>query len=81
VEFWDAAGLLFARSSQAKQVELIDEKLASVGKDLVEQHRRNLARLMENNAPTGIVEEAKDDLSDIEDLPEDLRGVPSPGTV
>ncbi|KAJ7906243.1 hypothetical protein B0H13DRAFT_2506841 [Mycena leptocephala] len=34
VDFWDAARLLFARSSQAKQVELIDERLASVGKDL-----------------------------------------------
>jgi hypothetical protein len=30
---------------------------------------------MEINAPTGIVEEAEDDLSDIEDLQENLVGV------
>jgi hypothetical protein len=36
----------------------------------------NLAHPGEINAPTGIVEEAEDDLSDIEDLQEDLGGVP-----
>jgi tetratricopeptide (TPR) repeat protein len=75
VESWDAARPLFERSSQVKGVELIDERLASVGKDLLEQHRMNLARLVEINVPTGIVEEAEDDLSDIEDLLEDLVGV------
>jgi hypothetical protein len=75
VEFWDTARPLFERSSQTKQIELIDERLESVGKDVVEQHRMNLARLMEINAPTGIVEEAEDELSDIEDLPENLVGV------
>jgi tetratricopeptide (TPR) repeat protein len=66
VEFWDAARPLFERSSQTKQIEDIDERLASVGKDALEQHRRKLAHLMEINAPTGIVEEVEDDLSDIE---------------
>jgi hypothetical protein len=80
VESWDAARPLFERSSQAKQVEDIDEKLASVGEGVLEQHRNNLARLMEINAPTGIVEE-EDDLSDIEDLQEGLSGVQSPVTV
>jgi hypothetical protein len=67
VEFWDAARPLFVWSSQAKQVELIDERLVSVGNDLVGQHRRNLACLMEIKASTGIVEDAEDDLSDIEE--------------
>jgi hypothetical protein len=70
VEFWDAAWPLFQRSSQAKQVALIDEKLAGVSKDVLKQHRINLARLVEINTPPGIVEEADDDLSDIEE--EDL---------
>jgi hypothetical protein len=41
----------------------------------------NLAHLVEINAPTGIVEEAEDDLPDIEDVQEDLSGVQSPVTV
>ncbi|KAJ7308748.1 hypothetical protein DFH08DRAFT_823777 [Mycena albidolilacea] len=67
VEYWDAARPLFERSSQNKQIELIDERLASVGEDVLERHRRNLAHLMEINAPTGIVEEAENELFDIED--------------
>jgi hypothetical protein len=35
----------------------------------------NLACLTEINALSGIVEEAQDDISDIEDLQEDLGGV------
>jgi tetratricopeptide (TPR) repeat protein len=81
VEFWDAAMPLFECSSQAKQVENIAERLARVPKDVVEQHKLNLARLAEMNAPTDIVEEAEDDLSDIEDLQEDLDGVQSLVTV
>jgi tetratricopeptide (TPR) repeat protein len=72
VEFWDAARPLFERSSQTKQIEWIDERLASVGKDVLGQHRVNLACLAKMKAPTGIVEEVEDDLSDIEDLQEDL---------
>ena len=77
VEFWDAARPLFARSSQAKQVEHIDERLARVDKDVLEQHRKNLACLEELNAPVGIVEDVEDDLSDIEDQQKDLDAVPS----
>ncbi|KAJ7307712.1 hypothetical protein DFH08DRAFT_1051622 [Mycena albidolilacea] len=77
VEFWDSARSLFERSSQTKHIELIDERLASIGKDVLEQHRMNLAHLVEINAPTGIAEEMEDDLSDTEDLQEDLGGVPS----
>ncbi|KAJ7849036.1 hypothetical protein B0H13DRAFT_2403520 [Mycena leptocephala] len=68
VEFWEAARPLFERSSQAKQVQHIDERVANISKDVLEQHRNNLAHLAELNAPAGTVEELEDDLSDIEDL-------------
>jgi hypothetical protein len=68
VEFWERARPLFECSSQAKQVQHINERLAGISKDVLEQHRDNLARLAELNAPTGTVEELEDDLSDIEDL-------------
>jgi hypothetical protein len=79
VEFWDAARPLFSRSSQTKQIEMIDERLASVGENVLEQHRRSLACLMEIKAPTGIMEEAEDDLSDIEE--QDVDGVKQPVSV
>jgi gas vesicle protein len=68
VEFWEAARPLFEHSSQAKQVQHIDERVASISKDVLEEHRNNLAHLTELNAPAGHVEELEDDLSDIEDL-------------
>jgi tetratricopeptide (TPR) repeat protein len=75
VDFWDAARSLFERSLQTKQIELIDERLASLDKDVLGQHRVNLAHLVKINAPTSIVEEVAEDLSDIEDLQEDQSGV------
>jgi tetratricopeptide (TPR) repeat protein len=80
VEFWETAKPLFERSSQAKQVEDIDERLASVGKAVVEQHKLSLACLTEMNTPTAIVDEVEDDLSDIENVQEDLGGVQSLAT-
>jgi tetratricopeptide (TPR) repeat protein len=68
LEFWERARPLFERSSQAKQVQGIDERVATISKDVLEQHRNNLACLAELNAPSGTVEELEDDLSDIEDL-------------
>jgi hypothetical protein len=73
VGFWDAARPLFERSSQTKQMQDIDDRLASVGTDVLEQYRMNSACLTKINSPTGIVEEAEDDLSDIEDLQEYLQ--------
>ncbi|KAJ7620722.1 hypothetical protein DFH06DRAFT_63978 [Mycena polygramma] len=72
VELWDTARPLFERSSQCKQVKKIDERLASIGNDLLEQHRTSLALLAELNVPSGTIEEAEDDLSDTEDMPEEL---------
>ncbi|KAJ7922683.1 hypothetical protein B0H13DRAFT_1865535 [Mycena leptocephala] len=68
VEFWERARPLFERSSQAKQVHCIDERVANINEDVLEQHRNNLARLAELNAPAGTMEELEDDLSDIENL-------------
>jgi hypothetical protein len=68
VEFWERARPLFERSLQAKQVQHINERLADISDDVLEQHRKNLAHLAELNAPAGTVEELEDDLSDIEDL-------------
>ncbi|KAJ7849043.1 hypothetical protein B0H13DRAFT_1906397 [Mycena leptocephala] len=68
VEFWEAARPLFERSSQAKQVHGIDECLAGIREDVLEQHRNNLAHLAELSAPAGTIEELEEDLSDVEDL-------------
>jgi tetratricopeptide (TPR) repeat protein len=67
VEHWTTARQLFEQSSQAKQLENIDQRLAGVGEDVLEQYRTNLARLAELNAPSGTVDEISD-LSDIEDM-------------
>ncbi|KAJ6474008.1 hypothetical protein C8R47DRAFT_1076446 [Mycena vitilis] len=66
VELWDTAR---PRSSQDKRVKKIDERVACMGKDLLEQHRKSLALLADLSAPSGIVEEQEEDLSDdVEDL-------------
>jgi hypothetical protein len=72
VELWATARPLFEWSSQAKQLQIIDERLASVEEDVLEQHRKKLACLAELNAPSGAVEELEDELSDIDDPEVDL---------
>jgi tetratricopeptide (TPR) repeat protein len=77
VELLEIARQLFERSSQAKQLEHIDEKLAVVGKDILKQYRNNLVRLAEINAP-GTVEELEDNFFDIQALEEDGEQEPDP---
>ncbi|KAJ7827694.1 hypothetical protein B0H13DRAFT_1917525 [Mycena leptocephala] len=60
VELWQTARPLFERSQ------------ASVGEDVLEHHKQNLARLAELNVPSTIVKELEDNLSDTEDLEENL---------
>jgi hypothetical protein len=67
VELWETARPLFERSSQVKKVENIDQMLAGIDGDVLEQYRTNLAHLAELNAPSGTVDEIRD-LSDIEDM-------------
>jgi hypothetical protein len=61
LELWETARLLFERSSQAKQVKNIDDRLAGIGEDVQEQHRANLAHLAELNTPSRVVEEMDDE--------------------
>jgi tetratricopeptide (TPR) repeat protein len=53
VEFWTTARPLFERSCQAKQVQCIEERLACIGSDVLEQHKENIAHLVEHNVPSG----------------------------
>ncbi|KAJ7648978.1 hypothetical protein DFH06DRAFT_1300232, partial [Mycena polygramma] len=82
VELWDTAKPLFGRAAQGKQVKNIDERLASISESLLEQHRQSLTYLAELNAPlpapSGAMEEAEDELSDIEgsDVVEEEEGDP-----
>ncbi|KAJ7350877.1 hypothetical protein DFH08DRAFT_806856 [Mycena albidolilacea] len=60
VELWSTARPLFERSSQVKEVQCVDERLACIGSDVLEQHRKNIAHLVELNVPSS-------NLSPIED--------------
>ncbi|KAJ7787771.1 hypothetical protein B0H14DRAFT_3579018 [Mycena olivaceomarginata] len=53
VELWTTARPLFERSSQAKQVQCVDERLAGIGNDVLEQHKKNIAHLVELHVPSG----------------------------
>jgi hypothetical protein len=53
VELWHTARPLFERSCQVKQVQFVDERLASIGSDVLEQHKENIARLVKLNVPPG----------------------------
>lgn len=50
---WEAARPLFERSSQGKQVHKIDERLAVVIEEMLEQNKKGLARLTKLNVPSG----------------------------
>ncbi|KAJ7750003.1 hypothetical protein B0H16DRAFT_1844299 [Mycena metata] len=58
---WKTARPLFVRSSPAKQVQHIDERLVGIDEDVKAQHKRNLARLTEINGPTRKVAEVEED--------------------
>jgi hypothetical protein len=67
VEHWETARPLFEQSSQAKQVENIDQRLGGVIEDVLAQHRKNLDYFAELTAPLWAVNEINDP-SDIEDM-------------
>ncbi|KAJ7794283.1 hypothetical protein B0H14DRAFT_3159142 [Mycena olivaceomarginata] len=77
VGHWETARPLFKRSSQAKQIVQIDEMLASVGKDVHQQHRENLVKLAELKISSGISDETEDDLED-ENKDLDAMKLPAP---
>jgi hypothetical protein len=53
VELWSTARPLFERSSQLGEVKCVDERLACVGRDVLEQHKQNTACLVDLNVPSG----------------------------
>jgi hypothetical protein len=73
VEHWETARPLFEQSSQAKQAEQIEERLATVSEDVLEQHKMNLARVAELNVPSATMEDQ--DVGDLEDLEVGLNEV------
>jgi tetratricopeptide (TPR) repeat protein len=67
MELWETAQPLFERSSQAKKVKQVYERLARVSEDVLEQHNKNLAYLAELNVPSVTVQDMND-LSKIQDM-------------
>ncbi|KAJ7768472.1 hypothetical protein B0H16DRAFT_1453168 [Mycena metata] len=65
LELWETARPLFERSSQAKRVQDIDERVGSISEETKEQHQKNLARLAELNVPAGKVEEVDSDTEEL----------------
>ncbi|KAJ7718331.1 hypothetical protein B0H16DRAFT_1475628 [Mycena metata] len=65
LELWETAKPLFERSSQAKRVHDIDERVGSISEETKEQHRKNLAHLAELNVPAGKVEEVDSDTEEL----------------
>jgi tetratricopeptide (TPR) repeat protein len=52
VELWMIARPLFERSSQVKDVQHVDERLACISSDVLEQHKEDITRLVELNVPS-----------------------------
>ncbi|KAJ6478454.1 hypothetical protein DFH09DRAFT_1292851 [Mycena vulgaris] len=71
-EYWKGARYLFARSSQAKKVALIDEELLSITGVVLEGHTWSLTLLSEIHAPNAAPETTAgsvvEELREIEDL-------------
>jgi tetratricopeptide (TPR) repeat protein len=65
VELWTTARLLFERSSQAKQIQCIDERLAGIGSDVLEQQKENIAHLVELNVLSSIPCDIQDEEQEI----------------
>jgi lipopolysaccharide biosynthesis regulator YciM len=57
VEHWQAARPLFERASQAKRVADIEERLAGVNQDMLDQHRSSFTHLAEWDLSSGISED------------------------
>jgi TolA-binding protein len=65
-KLWETARPLFERSSQMKQVEHIDERLAAVSEDVLEQYRNSSSHLEELNAVSSTVQEVEVHITDTE---------------
>ncbi|KAJ7439005.1 hypothetical protein FB451DRAFT_1192382 [Mycena latifolia] len=59
VELWKLARPLFERSSQAKQVTQIDERLVTITRAVLEEHTGSLAHLVQLNTTGAVAEETR----------------------
>ncbi|KAJ7041758.1 hypothetical protein C8F04DRAFT_1299276 [Mycena alexandri] len=66
LELWDMARPLFERSSQTKQIQAVDERMARVNNNVKEQHQKNLAHLVELSVPVGKADEEDEEDSEVE---------------
>jgi tetratricopeptide (TPR) repeat protein len=69
VELWTTARPLFERSSQVKQVQYVDERLAGISSDILEQHKENIIHLVEFNVPSGNPCDIEDEQVELSDEP------------
>jgi tetratricopeptide (TPR) repeat protein len=60
-ELWETARLLFEQSSQAKEVQCVDERLACVGSDVLEHYQENIGHLVGHNVPSQNPSSTKDE--------------------
>jgi hypothetical protein len=78
MEFWEAARPLFEHSSQAQQVANIDDRLASMSREIRVQHKKNSAKPAELNVHSDTAEEAEEEqpaIKDRENISEDKNRV------
>ncbi|KAJ7824244.1 hypothetical protein B0H14DRAFT_1303232 [Mycena olivaceomarginata] len=61
VELWESARPLFERSSQAMEVQCVDERLSHVGSNVLDHHRENIACLVRLDVPSGNLSHIEDE--------------------
>jgi hypothetical protein len=61
VELGESVRPLFERSSQANEVQCVDERLSRVGSNVLEHHRENIAHLVKLDVPSGNLSQIEDD--------------------
>jgi tetratricopeptide (TPR) repeat protein len=71
-KLWESARPLFERSSQAKEVQCVDERLSCVGSNVLDCHRENIARLVRLDVPSGNSSHIEDE-EQVESIGESLN--------
>jgi tetratricopeptide (TPR) repeat protein len=61
IELWETARPLFERSSQAKEVQCVDERLSHVGTNVLDHHRENIVHLVRLDVPSGNLSHIEDE--------------------
>jgi hypothetical protein len=60
-ELWQTTMLLFERSSRAKEVQCVDERLACIDRNVLEHYRENLGHPTELNVPSSKLSTIQDE--------------------